>query len=366
MATLHIEGEGLAPLQVELEPGQYAFGSAAENALIIEHPTLSLHHGDLTVQDDGRLVVADAGSETGLWVDGEPVAQAVIAPGQSFQAGGLRFTLAAPVQVPLPPRLGVASSSPKNLSKNAPPVSKPPPATFLGEIPDALAYPFRGEAYLYIVVVMALFIFQYFLSRVGMFLGPAIGLLNLLIELVIGCYLFLLWQQVVATTVNGDDRFPDFPQISLDWGENFSLFLQYVALVMICFLPVFIVRFLNALGMGLPAWSLTAGGVFGFLYFPMAFLGYILTDSLAVLRPDFIIRSIWRRPGDYLVVVGLLALSVKAGVMLDASVTAFSFPPLLRVLISSVTGGIGLYFIFVWMRLLGLFYRRNRDRLAWV
>ncbi len=366
MATLKIEGEGLAPLQVELEPGQYAFGSAAENALIIEHPTLSPHHGDLTVQDDGRIMVADAGSETGLWVDGEPVAQAVIAPGQAFQAGGLRFTLAAPVQVPLPPRFGVTSPSLISPSKHAPPVSKPPAATFLGEIPDALAYPFRGEAYLYIVVVMALFIFQYFLSRVGMFLGPAVGLLNLLIELVIGCYLFLLWQQVVATTVNGDDRFPDFPQMSLDWGENISLFLHYVALVMICFLPVFIVRFLNALGAGLPDGLITAGLVFGFGYFPMAFLGFVLTDSLAVLRPDFIIRSIWRRPGDYLVVVGLLALCVKAGTSLDTSVSAFSFPPLLRAIISAVTGGIGLYFVFVWMRLLGLFYRRNRDRLAWI
>lgn len=371
MTTLVIQCDGSAPTRLELPPGEYSLGADDANAIVIDHPTVSRHHCDLFVQSDGQVIVLDAGSTNGTWLAEERINKAVVAPGQSLQAGAAHITVDKSPIPPLPPRRSVPIPVPLSLPTVAAtltpssPSVPAPPQSFIGELPDAFGYPFRGEAYVCIIIVVVLGLLQYLIPGFLGFLGAVIGL-------VIGCYLILLWQQIIQTTIAGQDQFPDLPQVSLDWKENLSLYLRYVALTWVCFGLVFVYYYAKMWDPTIPAWLAAFGYGFGCLYFPMALLAFIMTDSLAVLSPIFIIRSICRKFPDYLLLVGLFAAALGAAHLLAPLVNpamesgqAQTISRLRRAVVSAVGGAVYLYFCFVWMRLLGLFYRHHRDRLAW-
>jgi hypothetical protein len=252
-------------------------------------------------------------------------------------------------------------------------LAKPPPAmaaapslagSFPGELPDAFAYPFRGEAYLYIVVAVVLGYAPMLLPIIPGVLGWGIGI-------VVGCYLFLLWQQIILTTIDGRDRFPDFPHVSLDWQENFSLYLRYIGLTWVCFSPVFFCNMAKMWNMDAPFWLVCCCFGLSCLYFPMALLAFLVTDSFAVLNPFFIGRSMVKKLADYLLLAGFLALMLGGGYVVFP---LFKSPPdaggsfghrAMVVTIGAISEAVGLYLAFVWLRLLGLFYRHHKDRLDW-
>ena len=363
MTHLTIECDGSAPVQVELPPGEYTLGAGAENTLVIEHPTVSQHHCLLQVQADGRLEVSDLGSTNGTWIDGHRVRGAELAGGQSFQAGSARITVARRPVVILPPRL--PSRPPPRQPQNPPPQAplKPcfagPSPGFLQQIPGAFGYPFKGEAYLYIVIVVAL-------GNVQLLLPGPFGLLALFLELVISCYLMLLWQQVVLSTIDGEDQFPTFPHLTLDWRAQFTVFQRYVALVLVCFGPAIVCGVIP----GASGWPRQVCFGLGCLYFPMAFLAFIITDSFAVLSLVFIVRSVARTLPAYLVLAVSLGLIVGALPLITpptapANHSLFSSDNMVLLTELAIGSAVDLYLFFVWMRLLGLFYREYKDTLAW-
>lgn len=61
--------------------------------LTVEYPTVSRMHGVLTRYDDGSWTVRDAGSKTGIQVNGKPVILAAVGFGDVITMGGVDFTL---------------------------------------------------------------------------------------------------------------------------------------------------------------------------------------------------------------------------------------------------------------------------------
>jgi hypothetical protein len=368
MTTLIIDCEGTPQTRVDLTSGEYSLGTADTNSIVIQHPTISRHHCDLLVDADGQVIVRDAGSTNGTWLANESVSHAVLAPGQTFQAGAARITMDPPPVKRFIPRVPAAPPSvPPAATLPTPrpqPVAYEEPRSFIQELPRACMYPFRGDALVYIAVVLFMELAQAIISNI-------LGLVSLIITVVIGCYLVILWQQIIHSTIDGRDEFPNMPFTTLDWSQNVGLYLRYTVLTCFCFGPVFLFYFCSGFNENTPGILLYAAYGITCLYLPMAILAFLITDTLMVLSPIFIIRSIFRKLPDYLLLSGLLALGICADYLAAplfepasgvGHAARFSLFPWVM---SFIGEAITLYLFFVWIRLVGLFYRRNKDRLAW-
>jgi hypothetical protein len=108
-------------------------------------------------------------------------------------------------------------------------------------------------------------------------------------------------------------------------------------------------------------------GVLGTIFFPMAWLGVSMTESMAGLNPMVIIPSILKVAGDYVVAVIVclivFAVGILAEVLLPMLLAAVAIP--LPGVLSVLAEFIFLYFMTVNMRILGLLYFCNRRRLGW-
>jgi hypothetical protein len=188
-----------------------------------------------------------------------------------------------------------------------------------------------------------------------------------LIMIITGGYLFTLWQQILVTTIDGEDQLPNFLDLKLDWQELWQAYWHYLVLVFICFGPAIACNFVS----GEPDWLRYTFISIGCFYFPMVLLAYSLTDSFAVASPVFIIRSILRAPLAYaclgILFGSLLTIALlpsPEGALPQSGVTSLRKGPLFY-LYRVLAPTIGFYLSFVWMRWLGLFYRCYRDRLNW-
>jgi hypothetical protein len=362
MPTLIIAENESAPTRIELDAGEYTIGRDADNAIAIDEPTVSQHHCVLQVSPQGWLHLRDLGSCNGTWLNGSQIDEARLSAGQSFVVGTIRIRVEpAPVRTPPPiaPRAPLAPLAPQSPLQ---PCGLPLAGSFFRHFLGIWQYPFKGEAYVYILMVVGLDFLQAFIPDV-------LGIVGALIGFILGIYLLMVFQQIILSTIDGKDQFPDFPQFSLDWQENLGLYLHYFALVFICFGLAIVCNATQAT----PPWTVYILVGLGCLWFPMALLAYLMTDSLVVVNPVFVIRSIARAPVAYFALAALLAA------ILATTLLQFAIPPNLgqagaasaplRILIfrigQAVLSMFTLYLAFVWTRWLGLFYRCYQDQLSW-
>lgn len=90
MARLLIMSEGFAHKVIELHLGVNRFGRTKDNDFQIDHPTISAHHCEIALSDQG-LTLRDCDSTNGTFLAGEPVTNAVLASGQSLRLGDVEF-----------------------------------------------------------------------------------------------------------------------------------------------------------------------------------------------------------------------------------------------------------------------------------
>ncbi len=102
MARLIIKGEAGEERTVELHLGVNHFGRGPKNEVVIDHPTISTNHCTITLGDN-TLHLRDCDSTNGVFVDGEPVAQAELVTGETFFLGDVEiFVESAEVTVAIP------------------------------------------------------------------------------------------------------------------------------------------------------------------------------------------------------------------------------------------------------------------------
>ena len=149
-------------------------------------------------------------------------------------------------------------------------------------------------------------------------------------------------------------------------------FLQLLVTGLVCFAPaVFLAVWLrvNPLAYLSPAGTLDpvkgiavlATLLAGAAYFPMAVLAVAMFDRVFALSPTVIIPAIVRVPLEYLTVLVIMAviLGIKVAGQYAATLLVIPFLP------TFLASSLGIYFLIVQMRLLGLMYYAKRDKLGW-
>jgi pSer/pThr/pTyr-binding forkhead associated (FHA) protein len=78
--------------EVELKPGAYLVGRAAGNDIRIEDASISNNHAQI-VMEGGMIFIRDLGSTNGIFINGVPVKQGEVRPGQSLRLGWVDLAL---------------------------------------------------------------------------------------------------------------------------------------------------------------------------------------------------------------------------------------------------------------------------------
>lgn len=90
MARLLVKTEGLGSSTLDLRLGVNRVGRDPLNDFPISHPTVSTHHCELILSNDG-VALHDCGSTNGSFVNGQPVSEAWLEPGQSVRFGDVEL-----------------------------------------------------------------------------------------------------------------------------------------------------------------------------------------------------------------------------------------------------------------------------------
>ena len=102
MARLLIKTEGLENRTFELRLGVNRVGRDPDCDFPIEHSTVSFAHCELVLSSDG-VMIRDCNSTNGTFVNGKPVKEARLLPGQTVQVGDVElFVENTEVKVAIP------------------------------------------------------------------------------------------------------------------------------------------------------------------------------------------------------------------------------------------------------------------------
>lgn len=74
----------------------YSIGSAQDNHLVLDSPTLDAHHARL-VRDSETIVIRDLGSVEGTWVNGQRITTKQITCGDTIRLGDVEFEIIDPL-----------------------------------------------------------------------------------------------------------------------------------------------------------------------------------------------------------------------------------------------------------------------------
>lgn len=400
MLKVRIKTAGLPSQEVNLRPGTNRFGRASSNDFQIEHPSVSSTHCEIIFENDS-IRIHDLGSTNGTYLNGKQIHEAVLRTGQCFQLGAVELVLeTGSVSVPRSPSVCakhpriIASVECRKCEKTFcdlcittrivgavvkkfcrvcheecslvnldPAAHQTDDQRELALLSNALRYPIqRGGWVLLLGGSFLFFIIDIAVAGIGMG-TPTSAAFALVFGVLAAGYLFAFLQQIITSTSLGEEKMPGWPDFTEIWQDMIQPFRLLWGLFACCFGPANICWYFAYNGSDLAEKLQTPLIVSGFLYLPMALTAVAMSDCLSSLNPVFILGSICKVPGQYLVACLLLALII--GLKWLAQVALARILPwfFVRYLISAA---ILLYFLIVEMRILGLMYLWNRRKLAWM
>jgi hypothetical protein len=408
MPRLTVNPDSSAAWEIELKPGSNSLGRSAENDFSIEHPSVSSAHCVVTVTDAG-VRIKDLGSINGTFVDDTLMEEAALSPGQIIRLGDvvLRFESSAANPPPLAPPIprpmaasGFCRNHPKTSARfaclkcqhtfcdlcvsartvNGQPAKfcrlcgaecvplrvgtiqdSPAEETFMSQLRDAFAYPFKGNGPI-LLVGGVIFLFALgFAQHAAGYAGPYGFVAGAAVGIFLVGYVFSYAKSIITSTANGDSKPPDWPDCT-DWSQDIvSPFGQCVALIALSFGPAIVLNWWHPWNETFAyAMKLTAIG-WGALLAPMGMLALAMFDSIGALNPVALVWSILRVPFYYLIVAAVFEL-VFGIFFITANIIASLPVPILS---GAVADFLGLYFIVVGMRILGLLYWTKKEEFGW-
>jgi hypothetical protein len=383
--------------EIPLLNGLTSIGRGPDNDFSIEHESVSNAHCLLTVMDSGTTVL-DLGSAGGTFVNGAPVQEATLLPGETIRLGDviMRFesksnnpqalTVAQDVNQPCKfhPKavacflcaecgemfcgLCVSRRSERGTVRNfcrvcgvecssvqiVPHQPQAAGETFFRQISGAFCYPFKSDGLILLVGGTIFFTVLEFVATHAAVFGVVLMLAG-------SGYLVSYFQRILLSSACGENKMPDWPDFT-NVGEFASPILQFVGTALLSFGPLIVLRIFAPQEMVWTDWKFAAAIGIGCLYFPMAFTAVTMADSFSALNPLVIIPSIFRIWREYLLVVLLSVGIVFAERLGEAFFWQLPRIPLVPGLIGEF---LALYLGAVEMRLLGLIYWKNRHQLRW-
>ena len=343
MIRLQIHSGNRNPVSVELPRGVYTIGSDEQCAIVVDRPGVAPRQLEITVRDQLQVFVRNLSEADDLSVDGQVLAESFVAPGELVVGGSVV------VMVEL---LELTEESALSVDEKDRGLASQSVWAFYAALLRSSRYPFDGHC-------------LFLLAGVGVVIGLSnlfVGILGTILGYFVGLYLLLMFREIIVSTIRGDDRMPSEPQINFDWDELKELIVPIYAIVLFPMLPFILVRFWTEA----PDWLRPALGLAALFYIPMGMLLLIVTDEFWAAHPINIVRSILRAPGAYLGVLGLLLPIVGLGFLFDISeVELMRENRILGMVLATVLSLVECYFLFVWARALGLYYRWYRHSLQW-
>ncbi|PYM14173.1 MAG: hypothetical protein DME18_07325 [Verrucomicrobia bacterium] len=99
---LSIRSGSRAAQTIELPPGVIRLGRNPTNNFCFDDETISSRHCEVTVRD-GTVHIRDLGSTNGTFIDGQPIKEAVLLPGQALRLGSVEIVFEeVPVHIAIP------------------------------------------------------------------------------------------------------------------------------------------------------------------------------------------------------------------------------------------------------------------------
>jgi len=233
----------------------------------------------------------------------------------------------------------------------------PPEYTGVRQLPwpiDILVYPANVAGLTALAIVVGIPVLLTVLQEV-VFL-PFLGLMFLLAKVALGVYGAWYWAECTADSAKGGTRAPQILDAA-GYGDKWSRVCGLLAVYAVFVLPA-LAYFLSG-GRNPAVVGLLLG--WALVFFPMGLLAMVLHEGLYVLNPLFLLGSIVRTFVPYaglLVLIAVVAASFRlvAGRLVQGSAS------LERAVLGLVLAG---YVSLVLAHVLGRFYWRYRERLAW-
>lgn len=319
---------------------QFTIGRAADNDLVLDHPSVSSSHCRVDLGPQG-VVVRDVGSTAGTFIGGQLLEQFPLLPGQVFQVGEVvvQFALSEA-------ETRSAAPAARRIGRPIATFQPSAPVSFYRALPGAFAYPLNGNGLILIAAGGAVFLLVGWLPLIGLLLTG---------------YLFNYAKKIVAATAAGEDAVPDWPDFT-NWAEDLVLpYVQLAALTILTVGPAFLLEVFLPEGVPFRGGWVVFAAIYGGLLAPMGMLALAMFDSFTALNPLALVWSIVRIPLDY-AAAALAFGAVIAAYLYSEKIVGFIPVPVLPLVLA---GFANLYLIIVAMRILGLLYRSKQQALGW-
>lgn len=422
MAVLKIVTGDSAGSSFAIGNGDHRVGRADGNHIRLPDGSVSSAHCEVSLDGSGNLLVRDLNSTNGTFIQGQRVREALVLPGQRLRLGTLELVfenalarvesetaLPLPINLPPPP---VPTAAVARVAA-PPPVPVAPVAdgcvnhpsvgaiavckkcgvkacndctkkqkvgrkimhfcpscgnacTDLGEVAKqaavdasrtktfgaavkrSLVYPFRGNGI--IILLCGTFFFGV------LDLLPGFGIFGLMIKVILWGYMFAFMQRIVVTSAAGEEDPPEFPEVT-DIGSDIVMpFCQlFVSLVVTLGVPILI-------WVKLGAFPGQFAMLLSMIYFPMALLAVAMSDSFTALNPVFVLSSVMKVFKQYLVACFLFAGLIFFYTFVQVALAATEIPLIMYIWVFWL---VFLIFLIIGMRILGMLYYLNKQKLGW-
>jgi hypothetical protein len=188
---------------------------------------------------------------------------------------------------------------------------------------------------------------------------PFFGLIS---QGVLAAYLIAFFWHVMLVTADGQDELP-LVWSDFSWWDDALRPLLYMVLLSVLILPAWIV--LGGEGPFYRPWLWWLVLPCSFIW-PMAVLSVAVGRSLAFLRPDWLLLSIWRCRAPYVLVWLVFCAQFAQDYAVGAVTQRVSGVPLAeRWIVPAVAQVLQVYMGFVLFRGIGLLYRYFGSRFPW-
>jgi hypothetical protein len=236
-----------------------------------------------------------------------------------------------------------------------------PPKGFFARLPGVLIYPFHGSGFLILLVATLLFAVLRIMS---------FGWFSILMTMVALGYLFSYMQNIIHATAAGHNEMPSLPEMD----ELFGAFFRLTGTVLMAFgvpLGLFVARLFEV---DVPVSAIMVTGILGSFYFPMAFLAVAMKDTALSANPLIVIPAILKVPLQYIVTAILFASifgisqlgNTVVGLVKVVSFTTTSWSLFFASFaLRACWSFISVYLLTINMRILGLLYLTNKEKLGW-